>query len=110
MALRVSTSAAGNRTAGNPYTINCLATKLEGLLATPEIMWMDPDGNSINNGEDITVYPLVTEGNVTISQIEISTLETSDGGQYTCAVSLDSPALGTPLTATAVTAVTVQSR
>ena len=100
----------GNRTAGNSYAINCSATKLQGLFATPEIMWLGPGGNVVNNGEDIMVYPLFTDGNVTISQIEIDTLKTSDGGQYTCAVSLNSPALVTPLTAAAVTAVTVQSK
>ena len=97
-------------TAGQSYSLSCTASKLEAVLATPALEWLDQDGYVINSGGGVTVSTPVTSGNMTTLTLEFGVILTSHAGQYTCQASLESPALSSPLTKMAGSTLAVQSK
>ena len=83
---------AGSNTAGQSYTLTCMATLVEGLSITPDIQWMGPNGSYIVGDGSITISDLeLVEGVVASRSLTFSVLLTSHGGEYTCRANLSLP-------------------
>ncbi len=91
--LSLSIISTGSPIAGSIYDILCRATVMDGIQSTPIFTWLDPDGNRIVNGGNITVG----SATATSLPLEFGILRSSYSGEYTCRVTLYSLALQAPL-------------
>ena len=75
------TSPTGSFTVGQSYTLTCTANVTGGdTMSTTTITWIRPSGS-------------VTSGTGSSLDLSLNPLRVSDGGQYTCNVSVSSPFL-----------------
>ena len=87
----------GYSIAGQEYSLQCLASVVDGLVVLPDLK---------------IVFPNSTEISVITSSLDytFSPLRTSDGGQYTCTATVNIPQAGiTNLQNSAVETVTIAS-
>ena len=73
--------------AGNTYTLTCIAT----ADITPDVSWTDPSGNSMSEGDGVTLGGPVVSGNTTTYSLTFSYLRTSQAGTYSCLSIINSP-------------------
>ena len=106
------TATSGNSVSvlGQSYSMNCIGHKMaSGLINLPSPQWLTFEGNTLSSDAQ-----LQGPRNVGLSSSEIVAtfpiLHTSHAGNYTCRVSLSSPALSTPIIKTAFFRLTVQSK
>ena len=78
------------------FTFECMAVVVDGLLEQPSLELVAPNGTS-----------LVLEANSTSLQYTLSSLETSDGGEYTCIIILTIPGSGIDRQGSATETITV---
>ncbi len=83
-------------TEGYDYILSFTATFIDGLEATPSIVWLGPDGSPVRNGSDITVN-MVTVGNKRRLSLNFLPLNSTHGGEYSCNVSVNVPYLNVKL-------------
>jgi len=95
--------------AGQNYTLICTASRLQALSVTPEITWLNPAGNELDSGDEITITVLTTT-NKTVARLDFNPLKASNGGQYTCRAILESNAALLPLNKTTTLSVVVQCK
>lgn len=105
--LSVSISTEGTAIAGSAYYITCTVSKPAGLLANPNITWINPSGMEIAGHVNNTQIENKTVISVTAM---FSPLLTSHSGLYTCRASFSSQALMVPLNISSVATVSVQSK
>lgn len=107
--LGVSISTQGTAEAGELFQITCKATNAAYIMAEPEILLTGPSGDLFANGNGITINSLV-DSDIKTVEVYFNSLHTSDAGQYSCQVLLNSSALPSPLNKTATVTVTIQSK
>ena len=76
----VTISFSGSSTAGQSYSLNCLATVVPDLVTEPHVQLVFPNST-------------IAEGSSSVEQ-SFSPLRTSDGGQYTCTATVNVPQAG----------------
>ncbi len=84
-------------TEGYDYILSLTATFIDGLEATPTIVWLGPDGSPVRNGGNITVGNMVTVGNDTRRSLNFLPLSSTHGGEYSCNISVNVPYLNVKL-------------
>ena len=82
--------------AGQPLTLNCLASIQEGIRGTPVLTWTREDASLPS---DITSAPPL---------LSFSSLRTSHAGRYTCTARLIIPEAGVDVPGTTTTSVFMQ--
>ena len=78
-----------------PYSLTCTVQVVQYLAAIPNVTWLDPDGSSLQNRNDITVGQPVRNGNITTLRLTVDQLAQSHAGSYTCraCISIDEAAI-----------------
>ena len=112
-ALEVSVQSDGSSPVlGQSYTMSCLGHKTtSGLSSLPFPQWLTLNGNPLTTSSGVQVQGPMNVGlSSTSVTAQFTTLRTSNAGNYTCRVSLSSPALSTPLVKVTYFAVIVQSK
>ncbi len=71
-------------------------------------MWIDSSGQQITSAGDIIVSNPMISGLQTNRSLYFDPIRTRDGGTYTCAATLPSPVLSTPLNTSAIYTINVQ--
>jgi len=107
--LGVSISTQGTAEAGEIFQITCKATNVAYIIAEPKILLTGPSGDLLASGNGITINSLV-DSDIKTVEVYFNSLYTSDAGQYSCQVLLNSSALSSPLNKTATVTVTIQSK
>jgi hypothetical protein len=92
--VEVSIVTIGNAVAGETYEVICEASLRQGIQATPFFRWLNSDGDSVMNDDDISVGPATAS----TLQMVFDILKLSHSSKYTCEVTLYSLALQSPLT------------
>ena len=93
-------------TAGMQHRLYCNATKAyTGLSEDPMLTWYH-DGAVVSGGDGISLVTIVSG----MQTLTFDVLRTSHAGNYTCEVSLSSPALNDSLTVDAIITVPVSSK
>ncbi len=91
--MRIDPSTWSSPTEGYEFTYLCTIVLTYDLEATPELVWVSPDGNRIENGSSITVGQAVTEGLTTSLALKYVPLNTTHGGKYSCEATVYIPKL-----------------
>ena len=73
--------------AGNSSTFTCIAT---AEVAT-EVRWTDPSGNSVEEGDGLTLSGPFVMDDTTILMLTFNYLRTSQAGTYSCLSITDTP-------------------
>ena len=81
-------------TAGQSLTLTCRFSVAANLFTAPSVQWLNSVGDILSNTGNYTFSPLLT----------------SDGGVYTCNVTLSIPQLKISLAGVGNTSVTVHSK
>ena len=63
-------------------------------MVIPEVVWMGPEGN-LTDSVNITIGDAQTSGLVTTRSLTLHSLQSSEGGRYSCMVDVDIPGLDT---------------
>lgn len=93
----IDPSSNGILTAGNTYTLTCIALKTaSGLTRFAQTQWTGPGGAAVATSGTIALGSAVSESLRTVQRISLSPLSTSDAGVYTCQSTLSSTALTVP--------------
>ena len=110
--LRVAaTSDDGTPILGQSYSIDCIGHKMStGLINSPSPQWFDSSGSLLSTGSDVQLQGPRIVG-LTSSELvaQFPTLRSSHAGNYTCRVSLSSPARASQIVKTTNFGITVQS-
>ena len=95
----VTISSSGDSTAGQSYSLQCLAGVVAGLVVGPDLVLVAPNGSAV-----------ASQMNTSALNHTLSPLRASDGGQYTCTATVTIPEAGiADLLSSAVETVTVAS-
>ena len=71
--------------AGQPYSLTCTVQVVQYLAAIPDVTWLAPNGNSLQNVNGITVKKTVRNDNITSLSFTVDKLDqSSHAGNYTC--------------------------
>ena len=68
---------------GREFVMTCTVTVVRGLTVIPEVIWTGPDGN-LTETNDITMGYKQTSGLVTHRSLTLHSLQSSEGGLYSC--------------------------
>ena len=96
---------------GQSYSIDCVGHKTStGLINSPSPQWFDSSGSLLSTNSDVQLQGPRNVG-LTSSELvaHFPTLLSSHAGNYTCRVSLSSPARAAPIVKTTSFGITVQS-
>ena len=104
-ALNVSIDTEGISTAGETYLLSCTVTTVQGLVNSPDIVWIGINGTELT-GESIR---LEMNGNSSTATLELDPLFTSSAGQYTCHAFVNTIVQMSPINASASITVVIQS-
>ena len=63
--------------------MTCTVTVVRGLTVIPEVIWTGPEGN-LTDTKNITMGYKRTSGLVTTRSLTLRSLQSSEGGQYSC--------------------------
>ena len=85
----------GLTVAGDMFTLSCRVTVVEGLVAQPDVIWVDSGGNAVMSGvNDVNVGNVMRSGRESTLGLEFNPLHTSHGGQYICRATINIPSIG----------------
>ena len=87
-ALITAIAASGPPTAGEALTLTCTVTEEEDITGIPAVTWLDPAGQTITSGGDLTVVHQLA-GLTTTLTLQFSPLRSSHSGLYTCRAELN---------------------
>ncbi len=88
----IDPSISSQPTEGYEYTYLCSIVLRDGLEATPNLVWVGPDGDPVVTGSNVTVGRTETMRRETSLLITfILPLSSTDGGNYSCNVSVFIP-------------------
>ena len=76
---------------GSEYTLLCTVMAINGMTLPPSIVWVGPDGTVLVSEENVTVGEVETQGTVSTSSLTFNPVLSSQGGRYTCIVTVDVP-------------------
>ena len=99
-------------TPGEAYTLICRVAVQNGLMSSPQIMWLNPNGQVLSSEGAITVEIQPVIGNptrLTSYALTFSPVDTSHAGTYTCRATVVSPYWTMMQSASATANITVQS-
>ncbi len=82
--MRIDPSTWSSPTEGYEFTYLCSIVLTYDLEATPELVWVGPDGNRVKNGSSIAVGQAVTDALTTSLALKYMPLNTTHGGKYSC--------------------------
>ena len=68
---------------GREFVMTCTVTVVRGLTVIPEVIWTGPDGN-LTGTKNITMGYKQTSGLVTTRSLTLHSLQSSEGGLYSC--------------------------
>ena len=68
--------------------MTCTVTVVRGLTVIPEVVWIGPDGN-LTDTKNITMGHKQTSGVVTTRSLTLHSLQSSEGGQYSCMAAIN---------------------
>ena len=75
--------------------MTCTVTVVRGLTVIPEVVWIGPDGN-LTDTKNITMGYKHTSGLVTTRSLTLHSLQSSEGGQYSCMPAINISGFETP--------------
>ena len=75
--------------------MTCTVTVVRGLMVIPEVVWIGPDGN-LTDTKNITTGYEQTSGLVTTRSLTLHSLQSSEGGQYSCMAAVNISGFETP--------------
>ena len=68
--------------------MTCTVTAVGGLTVIPEVVWTGPDGN-LTDTKNITMGYKQTSGLVTTRSLTLHSLQSVEGGQYSCMAAIN---------------------
>ena len=80
---------------GREFVMTCTVTVVRGLTVIPEVIWTGPDGN-LTMTKNITMGYKQTSGNMTTRSLTLHSLQSSEGGLYSCTAAVDISGLEAP--------------
>ncbi len=87
----VEPSISSQPTEGYEYTYLCSIVLNVDLEATPELVWVGPDGTPVINGSSVTVGQTETVGTETSLALSYEPLNSTHGGIYSCNITVHVP-------------------
>ena len=81
--VQISSPSDDSAIVGREFVMTCTVTAVGGLTVVPEVIWTGPDGN-LTETKDITMGYKQTYGLVTTRSLTLHSLQSSEGGQYSC--------------------------
>ena len=105
----ITTSASGNSTAGEVYSLTCDVSLSQSLRQSPVIEWVGPDGNVIDNAT-LTDVSLTSSSPSTTMTLLFNPLRTSHGGTYSCRAILTDTTASTRIVNNSSVTVTINSK
>ena len=93
--VQISTPPDDSAIVGREFVMTCTVTVVRGLTVIPEVIWTGPDGN-LTETKDITMGYKQTSGLVTHRSLTLRSLQSSEGGLYSCTAAVDISGLETP--------------
>ena len=94
-----SVSTEGTPIAGQQFSLICNITKATAELTnSPTAQWMDSNGQPVTSTNGSITVTITNTDLPTVHTITFSPLRTSQGGQYTCRGTIQSPLLTNPAT------------
>ena len=86
-------NSSGGNVAGSTFTLTCTVSEdITGLVAMPTAIWLNPDGEPVMPGNDITIATPPPSDRVAITTLTFNPLRTSHNRGYTCSGTITSPA------------------
>jgi len=77
---------------GREFVMTCTVTAVRGLTVIPEVIWTGPDGN-LTGTKNITMGYEQTSGTETTRSLTMHSLQSPEGGQYSCMAAITIPKL-----------------
>ena len=96
--VQISTPPDDSAIVGREFVMTCTVTLVRGLTVmpvVPVVTWTGPDGN-LTETKDITMGYKQTSGLVTTRSLTLHSLQSSEGGQYSCTAVISLSGLETP--------------
>ncbi len=84
----IDPSISSQPTGGYEYTYLCSIVLRDGLEATPNLVWVGPDGDPIVAGNNVTVGEAKTVVKKTSLLLSFLPLSSTHGGNYSCEASI----------------------
>ena len=81
--VQISSSPDDSAIVGREFVMTCTVTVVRGLTAVPRVVWTGPDGN-LTHTKNITMGYEQTSGLMTTRSLTLHSLQSSEGGQYSC--------------------------
>ena len=81
--VQISTPPDDSAIVGREFVMTCTVTVVRGLTVIPEVVWTGPDGN-LTGTKNITMGYKQTSGLVTTRSLSLHSLQSSEGGRYSC--------------------------
>ena len=75
--------------------MTCTVTVVRGLTVIPEVIWTGPERN-LTATKNITMGYKQTSGLVTTRSLTLHSLQSSEGGQYSCMAAINISGFETP--------------
>ncbi len=84
----IEPSISSQPTEGYEYTYLCSIVLRDGLVGTPNLVWVGPDGDPVVTGNNVTVGEAETVGRKTSLLLSFLPLSSTHGGNYSCEASI----------------------
>ena len=81
--VQISTPSDDSAIVGREFVMTCTVTAVRGLTVIPRVVWIGPDGD-LTGTKNITMGYKQTYGLVTTRSLTLQSLQSSEGGQYSC--------------------------
>ena len=76
------------------FVMTCTVTTVRGLTVIPRVVWTGPEGK-LTATKNITMGYKQTSGLVTTRSLTLHSLQSSEGGRYSCMAAISIPKLET---------------
>ena len=89
--------------------MQCIASVLPGVESPVTLLWLNREGQHLQEDRDISLGPVTVDGTTTTQTVEFNVLRVDHAAKYFCNASLSSPVVEEPIVATADFTLTVES-
>ena len=93
--VQISTPPDDSAIVGKEFVMTCTVTAVRELMVIPEVIWTGPNGN-LTGTKNITMGYKQASGNMTTRSLTLHSLQSSEGGQYSCMAAVDISGLEAP--------------